>query len=148
MRNLLFPVLLLVGFSTHLPAQSADETAIKELIQAETLAFTKEAFSEVVKKYWILDDKTFSCVTLVDGVTLLLKTEDMLAETSVPPESHATFQKTEYQVSVTGNIAYVYHHQTVKLTDSGDVINSHEVRFLEKINGQWKIHSASIHQYK
>lgn len=136
---------LLISFSIR--SQSADEAALKALIQAETDDFTKMSFSDLVKKHWIIDDKTLATVTLIDCVTLHMRAKDMLENTVVPDPSHAKVEKGDYVILINGNIATVYHHQVVTITESGQKIKSHELRVCEKVNGQWKFHMSTVQQY-
>lgn len=141
-------VTFLLAF-TLIHAQT-DEDAIKAVIQAETEAFSKKALADVAKEFWIVDDKMVMMVTLVDGTTLQLYKADVLENTSVPPESHATFVKSNYVIQVAGNMAYASHDQVVTLApeEGGGKVNSHELRVLEKVNGVWKIHASAVLQYK
>jgi ketosteroid isomerase-like protein len=137
---------LLFSSGSILFAQS-DEEAIRQRIQDETADFCKMSIADLCKKHWIMDDKSFMLVTLIDGVTLISKKEDLIQDTTVPPDGHAKIEKTDYVISITGNTAYAYHHETATLQDGGK-ITAHQVRVLEKVDGVWKIHASSVHQYK
>jgi antirestriction protein ArdC len=146
MRYFFFVAAMLSG--TYLLAQHPEATAIQKTIEAETQAQLTESLAEVAKKYWILDDKTVRCISYVDGTTYQHKAADLLTETEIPPVSHATFEKTNFVIEVVGDIAYVTNHQVVNLAEEGQNQQfSHEIRVLEKVNGQWKIHLLSAHQY-
>lgn len=127
-------------------AQNADETAIQQLLEAETNAFTKMSFADVVKKFWILDEKTIANVSMPDGTHLSMSAAQMLESDVVPPEGHATFKNTEWKFRISGDVAFVTYTQMVTLED-GARIGSHEMRFLEKVNGEWKLHMSSVHQF-
>ena len=99
------------------------------------------------RSFWILDDYTIVNVTLVDGVTLQLSKDDLLADDIVPPPNHATFVKSNHKVRVVGSMAFESHDQIVTLEDGSKVI-SHELRILEKVAGVWKIHASSVQQYR
>ena len=126
--------------------QSAEEAAIKNLCVAETTAFCKMSISDVVKTYWIVDDKTIMNVSMPDGTHIQLSGADALNDTNVPPENHATFKNSEYKFSIYGDIAVVTYTQEVTLAEGGRV-NSHEMRVVEKVNGEWKLHISSVHQF-
>ncbi len=126
--------------------QKNEEAAIQKLLEDETAAFTKMSLADVVKTYWIMDDKTLANVTMPDGNHIHMKLDDLLSQTEVPPEGHAKVQKMDFQFSIFDQSALVSFKQTVT-TEEGDKVNSHEIRFLEKVNGVWKIHVSSVHQY-
>ena len=138
-------VLFLLCLSS-LFGQKNEEAAIQKLLEDETTAFTKMSLADVVKTYWIMDDKTLLNVTMPDGNHIQEKLSDLLEDTQIPPEGHAKAQKMDFRFSIFDQSAFVSFKQTVT-TDEGDKVNSHEIRFLEKVNGVWKIHVSSVHQY-
>jgi hypothetical protein len=145
--NKVFALLFCLIIATATWAQSTeDEKAIMQLLIAETDDFTKLSIAELAKKHWILDDKTTMMVTLYDGTHLFLKTSEILEYTQAPPEGHAIATKSDWKFSVTGNVAFVTFAQQAA-TKEGDKIYSHELRMVEKVNGVWKIHASSVHQY-
>jgi hypothetical protein len=127
---------------------SADEQAIRSLIDAETKAFASASFADVAKQFWILDDKTVISVTLIDCLTLHMRTSDILESTVVPEASQSQIQKSDFVILINGNMASAYHHQVVTITETGEKIKSHELRILEKVNGTWKFHMSTVQQYK
>ena len=144
-KKSLLPLLGFFLFGVTLFAQSEEEK-IKALLNAETEDFTKMAFADVVKKHWILDDKAMVLVTMPDGNHVIEKKEELLADLAVPPAGHAQVQKSDYQFFINGNTALVTFTQVVT-TDEGDKVNSHEIRYLEKVDGAWKIRVSSVHQF-
>ena len=50
----------------------------------------------------------------------------------------ATFSNTGYVIHINQNFAFVYYDQT-NTTKDGSKNYAHEVRNLEKINGEWKL---------
>ena len=146
MRHLCFTLLFFLVLHPNLNSQIEDEKAIIKLIEDETKAFCKNSLADVVKMYWILDSKTIKFVSLPDGVHKESNAEDMLTETSIPPENHATFQNTEYNIGIQGDMAFLTYQQVATLED-GQKIYSHEMRVLERREGNWKIHIASLHLF-
>ncbi len=137
-----------MAVSAFLLAQnSPDEKAILQVIQQETEDFTKMPFADVAQKYWILDEKTFICTIDPDGSCSILKMEQILSQTEIMPHEKTKVEKTEFKVFLSGNNATVYHHQLVKLEAEGIIIRSHEVRNMEKVGGEWKIHTSSGVKY-
>lgn len=137
-------IALLLGVGTAF--SQTEEEKIKQLVEAETADFAKMSFADVVKKHWILDDKTVAMATMPDGNHLQMKKDELLALTATPPEGHAQVRKFDYLFFISGTTALVYFSQEVS-TDEGDKVNSHEMRYLEKVNGEWKIHASSVHQF-
>lgn len=133
--------------ASHLSAQNPEEAAIKAVIEAETTAFCKVSMADVVQQYWILDDKTTMCASQIDGTMVLYHAEELKAQTDAPPPSHATFQNSNYQIYLNGNLAVVNHDQVVTMAEDQSKQYSHEIRVMEKVNGVWKIHMSSVHKY-
>jgi hypothetical protein len=146
MKKKLVPFTLGLLLSSVTLFSQSEEEKIKELLNAETEDFTKMAFAEVVKKHWILDDKAMVLVTMPDGNHVIEKKEELLADLAVPPAGHAQVQKSDYQFFINGNTALVTFTQVVT-TEEGDKVNSHEIRYLEKLDGTWKIRVSSVHQF-
>jgi hypothetical protein len=128
------------------PSVLDEEVAIRTMLQKETEAFTKKSLADVAQEFWLLDDKTLLLVTFPDGTHLSHKAADLLLLTDAPPEGHATFEKSEHKITIMNDLAYDTHDQTVILED-GSRQYSHEIRILRKINGVWKIHISSVHQF-
>ncbi len=56
-------------------------------------------------------------------------------------------KNSNYKFSIHGNDAWVSHDEVSTAAD-GTQSYSHEMRILEKINGEWKLVAQSIHMYK
>ena len=56
-------------------------------------------------------------------------------------------ENSHYTFSIHNTDAWVSHDETSTAKD-GSITYSHEIRILEKINGQWKLVAQSIHIYK
>jgi hypothetical protein len=146
-RVFLFSITFLLFNPRFILLAQSDEEAIRQRIQEETDDFCKMSIADLSRKHWILDDKTFKVVTLSDGLTFLHKKDDILQDISIPPAGHATTEKADYIISITGNTAYAYHHETATL-ENGVKLTAHQVRILEKVDGVWKIHASTVLQYK
>lgn len=146
-KYLILYILFYFGSATVVLAQNtAEEAAIRALLEAETKTFCNASLSEVGKQHWILDDKTILNVSMPDGTHLQMTKDDILDATETPPPNHATFANKDFRFSIQGDIAFVTYTQTATLAD-GSRISSHEMRILEKVNGTWKIHISSVHQF-
>jgi hypothetical protein len=140
--------LFLLGLLFIVPclAQTAEEESIKKMLEEETADFDKMSVADLVKKHWVLDDKTLMYVTFPDGNHLRMDKEGMLASSAVPPAGHSKATKKDFKFNVFGDKAVVTFTQEVS-TVEGDRVMSSELRYLEKVGGVWKIHISSVHQY-
>jgi len=141
-------LLLLLALNVTLKAQTTeDEKAIIQVIEQETRDFTQMPFSEVAKKHWILDAKTFILVNDKEREPKMLRQEDMLANNELAPQEKMTVLKENYIITVVGDMANVYCQQTVTHHEYNSVQNSHEVRSMQKVNGVWKLHNLTVLNY-
>jgi hypothetical protein len=144
----LYPLGLFFCFLNVAPlaAQVSEEAAIRQMIEAETHAFTLESVADVARKYWVLDEKTLKIVSVPqDGIVIISNAEDILSETEVPPPSHATVEKTDFIFQINGHAAVVHNNQKVFIAETNQTRHTREVRLLQKVDGQWKIHLMTIH---
>jgi hypothetical protein len=56
-------------------------------------------------------------------------------------------ERTNYTFSIHGDNAWVSHDE-ISTSAEGSKSYSHEIRILEKVNGEWKLVAQSIHVYK
>ena len=133
--------------TTNAEQIALDEAAVKNTVEQETIDFSLMSFAEVARKHWILDEKSYMCVTHSDGYTNIQRKEELLARDQAVPQDQVTTEKTNFSVVLNGNMATAYHHQVVTFVETGDKLFTHEIRILEKVEGVWKIHCSSIHQY-
>lgn len=142
---LLFPLALAVG-----PAfgQATDADAIKAVIRRETQA------------YWAADAKTFrDCWANLPEAKMLYHSEMSHKVGQVPMPKYGLDQiatrkpvemkieTTNEQVRIKGNAAFVQFDQHATSQD-GAQDYSHQTRYLEKINGAWKIVHVGSVSYK
>ena len=143
--------LLLVILSGLLPAvvfgQEAEEARLREVIEQETKGFVNNSFAAIAEKYWIMDAQTVLNVTGPDGSNEQVFKEDIENRTEVPPPNHATPVKSNYQYLINGDMAVVTYDQGVSFPGTDFILRSTEIRVLEKVNGDWKIHLSSVHHY-
>jgi len=145
-NQILFFFSLLITPSLY--SQATEEAAIKAVIEAETQAFVNKSFAEVARLYWILDEKTLLNVTGPDGSDVQVVAEDIRSQTESPPPNHALVEKTNFRYIINGNMAAATNDQVVTIKESGYKLYSSEVRFMEKVDGQWRIHQSSVHHYE
>lgn len=138
---------LLMAFSFQLTAQNPDETAIKKLLDDTGNDYCELSFADIVKKYWHVDAKTRFLFTGKGGEHVSLSGEELLMVDTPPTKGYATSRKENYLMEIEGNTAYVTSDQIVTITETGKKLHYHEFRGLKKINGAWKVHISSIHEY-
>ena len=148
MRFCVVSVLFTLFIITNLQSQSTEEDAIRSVIEAETHAFVNKSFAEVARLYWILDEKTLLNVTATDGTDVQVVADDIRSQTDAPPPNHALVEKTNFRYIINGNMAAATNEQVVTIKESGYKLYSSEVRFMEKVDGQWRIHRSSVHHYE
>ena len=134
---------------TNAFAQSKDETAIKNVIEKETSAwFARDA--KAMESCWAKVPQTTQCVSLLGDVVIFntaesKKGKDPFAVVGNVPRQ-ATVTRTDWNIRMVGNGAYVTY--TEKDEVAGVVSNFYESRFMEKMDGQWKIVAVNAVAYK
>lgn len=141
--TLLFPLIFVVG-STF--GQTTDADAIKTTVRRET------------QSYWAADSKAWlDCWADVPESNNLYYSEQnhKVGQVAMPKNGlgmmagrKPTKMKTEIsneQLRINGNAAFLQYDQHVTREEDGAQDYSHQTRYLEKINGVWKIiHVGSI----
>lgn len=136
---------LFVLCSLLVRAQSADETAIQKVCETETRAWLSSDATSF-NNCWQVRPYTRILVTTEDGQTFAIGADQMKAATASAMGGGGSFVNSNYLFHVEGNSAWVTYDE-VK-TDAKGPHPSHEMRLLEKVNGQWKIVGMSVHHYK
>ena len=132
------------------PSKAEAEAAIKTVIEAETKAF-HDGNTEGVRSYWRFTPQTRAVVTTIAGQTLYANNGDELRQfyTDLKPDN-ITFSNTNYNIKIHsgGNSAYVTYDETSN-DAAGKVLNlAHGIKYMERVNGVWKVAGLSVHQYK
>jgi hypothetical protein len=145
----LLPILAIVlAWPVFLSAQDKNEQQqIIDVIEQETIDFTKLPFSEVLKKHWILDEQTYIRTVEPDGKTSIVTLEDLKEVPNIIPQELPEVKKSDFVVQLHGSKATVYHYQVATIKTEGIVTRSHEIRSMEKIGGTWKIHNSTGIKY-
>ncbi|MDX2070116.1 MAG: hypothetical protein SFV55_16935 [Haliscomenobacter sp.] len=126
-------------------AQSADEAAIKKVIEAETAAWNAGNL-QAQMACWQIQPYSRALITDVDGTHYEMSAE-MMKKPDPITASGATATNSNYLISVKGEMAWSSHNQVTTAKD-GSKSYSHEMRMLEKFAGVWKIVGMSVHVYK
>lgn len=127
-------------------SQSADESAVKTVMEAYGTAAGTQSWSDLAKTYWILDNNTIVYSSFMDGAFVELHADQMKVSTDLPADAPATVQQSNHLIVVSGNIASVSFDQ-LRTGANGAKVYSHEMALLEKVDGAWKIHLSTIHRY-
>jgi hypothetical protein len=142
--------IVLVFFTSALTiyayAQSADETAIRQLLEKESATWR----SGDVKGHaacWAIKPYSKIVVSTVDGKMIDVDPNLMIAPSAGMAGKGGTSVNTNYKMSITGNSAWVTHNEESTAAD-GTRNYTFEFRMLEKIDDEWKLVGQSIHAYK
>jgi hypothetical protein len=145
MKTLLLTLSCLLASLPMLHAQTADETAIKQVIEAETRAWQARDVA-AFKSCWHIQPY-FAVFTSGPDYHASITPEMFNSLTSEGMGNGSVCTNSNYRISVKGNAAWSAHDQ-VDTSPQGEKRYSHEIRILEKINGAWKIVGSSVHAYK
>lgn len=147
MKKIIFFVSLFVLTINFVSAQSETAT-IQKMIEAESHAYHESADRNAFLNYWnIVADAHM--VYSGNGTCILLNAKDMKAagkKSDAPKPDHAKVEMSNYVIRNNGNVAWASFDQK-STTPDGKISNQHEFRCLEKVGGDWKIVSSSVHGY-
>lgn len=142
-------ILLFFFFSSLCFAQQ-EETAIKAVLDKETTAFFKHDFKSSYS-FWRLKPQSLAIVSEPDGKVLYLTGKELNAdytakalEATVFPDE---FKRSDWRFQVQGSAAYVTFEQTVSKANTVTG-QTYESRYMEKVNGEWKIISMMVVNFK
>lgn len=127
----------------------AEKQAIIDVINAETQAYMDFDFNKVIS-YYVHDSLNFRLTTGADDHLFLEgwdEVEEFFRQELIendphrPADTHINVEKDNYRIKVYDRSAFVICTETWTYTTPTDVIqiDSRQVRFLEKIEGEWKI---------
>lgn len=148
-------VTTLMANSTTVLAQSADVTAIKAVVEKETTSWNSRDAAGMAD-CWANVPEASTLVSLQDITHTVISNHntkmDMAGDiktimASVGPDTKETFQNTDYQIRVKGDAAFAQFEQVVT-APGGQKDYAHETRYLEKMNGKWKIVHVGAAFYK
>lgn len=146
MKQLTFLFLFFL-ISHILQAQTTnDTTAIKQLLERESSTWR----SGDVKAHaacWQIQPYGVIMVSTVDGKSFVSSPAMMINPPANMMGKGGSAENSNYKFSVHGNDAWVSHDEVSTAAD-GSKSYSHELKILEKTNGEWKIVAMSIHMYK
>jgi hypothetical protein len=141
-------VMTKLGYVTIPPNVDPDAYMIRKVIEAETAAWLKNDGQEM-GTYWA--DLPYAAHTVTDeeGKAYIITATEIgqmvsRLSTQKPNQPGTTFTNSNYNIRPNGNAAWASFEQTFKYPDGRTIANL-ENRYLEKIDGKWKItHMTSI----
>ncbi|HEU4788722.1 MAG TPA: endo-arabinase [Flavobacterium sp.] len=136
----LIPSLILLSCNP----KTDDTQAIKNLLEKESSSW-RLGDSKTHAACWHIQPYSKILISTVDGKTLDIPPEDIIKP--IVNASGGTSINTNYKMSIHDDNAWVSHDE-VSIAKDGKKTFSHEIRLLEKINGNWKLVGQSIHAYK
>lgn len=127
----------------------AEKQAIIDVINAETEAYLNFDF-EKVKSFYVQDSLNFRLTTGVDDHVFLKGWDEIEAffrdeliddDPHASKDTHINVTKDDYRIKVYERSAFVLCTEkwTYTLPDDVIEIDSRQVRFMEKVDGEWKI---------
>jgi hypothetical protein len=139
-------LLFIATIATKVYSQSADEVAIKKLLEKESSTW-RAGDVKAHADCWVVKPYSRILISTGDGDALDLPPQMMINPPADMIGEGGTSMNTNYKMNVNGNSAWVSHDELSTAKD-GKKSFSYEFRILEKINGQWKLVGQSIHFYK
>ncbi|PVX46898.1 hypothetical protein C8C85_2792 [Flavobacterium sp. 103] len=136
----LIPSLILLSCNS----KTDDAQAIKSLLEKESSSW-RLGDSKTHAACWHIQPYSKILISTVDGKTLDIPAENIIKP--IANSSGGTSINTNYKMSIHDDNAWVSHDE-VSIAKDGKKTFSHEIRLLEKINGDWKLVGQSIHAYK
>lgn len=141
-------VLFMVSCQQQIDVE-AEKQAIIDVINAETKAYMDFDFEKVIS-YYVHDSLNFRLTTGADDhvflqgwdeVEAFFRDELIDSNPNTPEDTHIKVEKNNYRIKVYEQAAYALCNEkwTYTRPDNLIEIESLQVRFLEKVDGEWKI---------
>lgn len=131
------------------PDPEAEKQAIIDVINAETKAYMDFDFDKVIS-YYVHDSLNFRLTSGADDIVFLegwdeveafFRNELIDSNPNTPEDTHVSVEKSDYRIKLYKDAAYVIctERWTYTRPDNLVEIESLQVRFMEKVGGEWKI---------
>lgn len=147
MKNIVLTLCIFTASTVAMLAQN-DAAAIQKAIESESQAFHTNPDRNVFISFWQITDDTRLVYSGPDGNSFISGKEILNAITNgqLPPTDNASAVFSNYTIKFSGVTGWASFDQ--ENTDAtGKKSYMHEFRMMEKVNGNWKIVSSSVHQY-
>lgn len=125
------------------------EKEVRALIEKESLTFYSDSDRNKFLDYWADSKEVKLAFSGVERSQTFLGKSEMKFSSKNGEIPAATMSKSEYSnfaIRASSSVAWAMFDQKAT-TPEGRETYTHEFRFLEKINGEWKIIASSLHQY-
>ncbi len=124
----------------------AEKAAIKKVLTDETSAYLKQDLVAVLDAF-VQDEKAIYLSVGSQGYKEIIGFEDITKYFRASSKSDWSaytdykVEKSNWNINISGNNAMVYFNQTMHFKMNGEPMDTHskEIRFMEKIKGDWKI---------
>ena len=145
MKNVITTLLLLPISIACFCQYTPNEKAIIRVLEQESATW-RSGDVAAHAALWKIQPYSRILVSTPDGKTYDVPPASMLHPNRKDMDLGGTSVNTGYRMKVYGNNAWVSHDEESTSKD-GKKTYSHEIRMLEKINGNWKLVGQSIHLY-
>ena len=142
--NLSLCLLLSLPLASLAQTSPTEEAAIRQVLERESATWRAGDVAGHAA-CWQLRPYSRILVSTTAGQVLDVPPARMV-EPSPSMGQGGSAVNSNYKMHVAGSTAWVSHEE-VSTAKNGQKIYSHELRMLEKVDGQWKLVGQSIHQY-
>jgi hypothetical protein len=134
-------IIPLLGFQNR-----DEEAAIKKVLETESATW-RSGDIKAHAACWHIQPYSKILVSTTEGKCFDVAPESMIHPPSGKLGDGGSSYNLNYQFSIHDQSAWVSHDE-VSLSRDNHKTYSHEIRLLEKINGEWKLVGQSIHLYQ
>lgn len=121
-----------------------ESQAIKNLLEKESSSW-RSGDSKAHAACWHIQPYSKILISTVNGKTFEVPPAAIIKP--IVNASGGSSMNSNYKMSIHDDNAWVSHDE-VSIAKDGKKTFSHEIRLLEKVNGDWKLVGQSIHAYK
>lgn len=146
MKQTLIPALFFSVFLVSCQSPANEEAAIKKVLEQESATW-RSGDVKAHAALWKIQPYSRILVSTADGKTFDVPPSAILNPDIKDMDLGGTSTNSNYKMKIYGDNAWVNHDEE-STSKNGEKTYSHEMRMLEKINGEWKLVGQSIHLYK
>lgn len=121
-----------------------ESAAIRQLLEKESATWRAGDF-KAHAECWHIQPYSRILISTPEGKTYDVAPA-LMHDPNAPMGDGGSSVNSNYRMSIHGDYAWVSHEE-VSTAKDGVQTFSHEVRMLEKVEGQWKLVGQSIHAY-
>jgi len=144
MKWIALPILLTSLAPLNCTQKMNDSAAIQQLLEKESATWRAGDF-QGHSECWHIQPYSKILVSNGKGETFDVPPE-LMKDPKAQMGDGGTSVNSNYKFSIQGDNAWVSHDE-VSIAKDGNNTYSHEIRILEKVEGQWKLVGQSIHVY-